>query len=142
MLVTAGDVIKQPLCINPWNGGFSGGVNGKQKKPVDLAQHLRKFSAEISRSGIQMRLKHHGHMAVGPSAAHGGQQRIELRRMVGVIIDVRRFWRVQMHFHPTLHPTKLRHPLGQQLRPHFGVRGQSCRHKRVGFCNCLIRRYI
>ena len=42
------DVIKQPLCINPWNGCLSGGVNRQQKEAVSQPQNPRKFLPKIT----------------------------------------------------------------------------------------------
>ena len=71
MFVWTRDVIKQPLCINPWNRSFSGRVNGQQKQPIGLPQCLGKFKAKIARSGIQVGLKGERDFAVWPAFSNG-----------------------------------------------------------------------
>ena len=106
MFVWAGDVIKQPLCINPRNGGFTGGVNGQQKKPVRQPQNPGKFRPKIPCARVQMRLKHKGDFTFGPTLADGAEQRLELCWMMRVVVDVHGCGMVQMHFHSPAHTAK------------------------------------
>ena len=132
MFVWARDVIKQPLCINTWNGLLSGGINREQKHPVRKAQNPRKLLPKIPRARVQMRLKDQRQFALGPLFANGMEQGFEFGGMVGVIVDVHAVGSVEVHVHASFDSAEVCHHVLEDIGSNTCFRRQDGRHQCVG----------